>query len=109
MKATWNNAVIAESDKTIVVESNHYFPPSSVKMEHLKKSGNTYICPWKGVCDYYDVVVGDPHLSDGASQKAGVNHDAAWMYPEPKEAAKEIKGHFAFWRGVEVLASTPKT
>jgi len=91
MKAVWNNTVIAESDKTIVVESNHYFPPESVKMEFLKKSGNTYTCPWKGMCDYYDVVAGDK-----------TNFDAAWMYPEPKEEAKQIKGYFAFWRGVEV-------
>ena len=91
MKAIWNNKIIAESDKTVAVENNHYFPPESVKMEYLKKSGNKYTCHWKGICDYYDVVV------DGK-----VNKDAAWVYPEPTEAAKKIKGYFAFWRGVEV-------
>lgn len=91
MKAIWNNAVIAESDKTVVVENNHYFPPESVKMEHLKKSGNKYTCPWKGVCDYYNVEAGGKTAEDGA-----------WMYPEPTEAAKQIKGYFAFWKGVAV-------
>ncbi|MCH7882999.1 DUF427 domain-containing protein [Patescibacteria group bacterium] len=91
MKAIWKNTVLAESDKTIVVENNHYFPPESVKMEYLKKSGNQYQCKWKGTADYYDVAVGDE-----------VNKDAAWMYLEPTEPAKEIKDHFAFWHGVEV-------
>lgn len=91
MKAIWNGKVIAESDKTIVVENNHYFPPNSVKMEYLKKSGNTYQCAWKGLADYYDVVV------DGK-----VNKDAAWVYPAPTPAAEEIKGYFGFWRGVEI-------
>ncbi len=91
MKAVWNNAVIAESDNTIIVENNHYFPRDSVKIEFLKKSGNTYTCKWKGICDYYDVVV------DGK-----VNQDAAWVYEEPTEPAAKIKGRFAFWRGVEV-------
>lgn len=91
MKAVWRGKIIAESDKTVVVENNHYFPPGSVKMEYLKKSGNTYQCKWKGVADYYDVVVGGE-----------VNPDAAWVYPEPTEPAKMIKGRFAFWKGVEV-------
>lgn len=91
MKAIWNNQVIAESDKTVIVEKNHYFPPDSVKMEYLKKSGNQYTCPWKGICDYYDIVV------DGE-----VNKDAAWSYPESTPAAQKIKGYFGFWRGVEV-------
>lgn len=91
MKAVWKNKVIAESDKTVVVENNHYFPPESVNTEYLKKSGNTYQCHWKGLADYYNVVV------DGET-----NEDAAWVYPEPTEAAKEIKGRFAFWRGIEV-------
>lgn len=93
MKATWNNKVIAESEDTVVVESNHYFPPESVKTEYLKKNGDTYTCPWKGDCDYYDVTV------DGKTSKGG-----AWMYPNPTEAAKNIKGHFAFWQGVEVTS-----
>lgn len=91
-KATWNGATLAESDKTKVVEKNHYFPPEAVKMEYLKKSGNTYQCSWKGLADYYNVVVDEK-----------VNEDAAWVYPEPTEAAAEIKGYIAFWKGVEVV------
>lgn len=91
MKAIWNNTVLAESDQTVVVESNHYFPLQSVKMEYLKKSGNTYQCHWKGVADYYSVEV------DGQ-----VNPDAAWVYPEPTAAAKQIKGYFGFWQGVKI-------
>lgn len=91
-KAVVGNAVIAESDATVVVEGNHYFPPESVHKEHLKKSGNTYTCSWKGVCDYYDVVVGGVKLKD-----------AAWMYPKPTSAAGNIKGYFAFWHGVRVI------
>jgi len=91
MKAVWKGKVIAESDKTEVVENNHYFPPDSVKMEYLKKSDTPYTCPWKGKCQYFDVEV------DGE-----VNKDAAWSYPEPKEAAENIKGFVAFWKGVEV-------
>ncbi|MCH8049152.1 DUF427 domain-containing protein [Patescibacteria group bacterium] len=91
MKAIWNNQVIAESDETIIIEDNHYFPPDSVKMEYLKKSGNTYQCHWKGHADYYDVTV-----------EGEVSKDGAWIYPEPTEAAKEIAGYYAFWHGVEV-------
>lgn len=91
MKATWNGEVVAESDKTAIVENNHYFPAESVKMEFLKKSGDIYKCAWKGTADYYDVIVGGE-----------VNHNAAWTYPTPTEPAKEIKGHFAFWMGVKV-------
>ncbi|OGZ10808.1 MAG: hypothetical protein A3D65_04495 [Candidatus Lloydbacteria bacterium RIFCSPHIGHO2_02_FULL_50_13] len=91
MKAIWNSQLIAESDKTVVVEQNHYFPPESVNMSLLKKSGDRYQCAWKGLADYYDVVV------DGA-----VNHNAAWAYLEPTEKAQNIKGYFAFWMGVEV-------
>ncbi len=93
MKAVWKGKVIAESDNTVVVENNHYFPSESVKMEYLKKSSNTYRCHWKGLADYYDVVV------DGET-----NHDAAWVYPEPTEPAKIIKGRFAFWKGVEIAS-----
>jgi uncharacterized protein (DUF427 family) len=91
MKATWNGTVIAESDKTEVVEGNHYFPPSAIKSEFFKPSGTHSVCPWKGTASYYTVVV------DGKE-----NSDAAWFYPQPKDAAKQIKDHVAFWRGVEV-------
>ena len=91
MKATWNDAVLAQSDKTIVVEGNHYFPAQSVKREHFRASNTHTTCPWKGEASYYDVVVG-----------GDVNKDAAWFYPEPKDAAKQIRGHVAFWRGVKV-------
>jgi uncharacterized protein (DUF427 family) len=91
MKATWKGAVLAESEDTVVVEGNHYFPADSINREHFRESGTHTTCPWKGVASYYDVVV------DGE-----VNEDAAWYYPETKEAAKEIKGRVAFWRGVRV-------
>jgi len=92
VKATWNGKVIAESDKCEVVEGNYYFPPGDVQKEFLKKSDTHSTCPWKGEASYYDVVV------DGK-----VNKDAAWHYPEPKEAAKNITGFVAFWNGVEVV------
>lgn len=91
MKATWNNATLAESDKTIVIEGNHYFPPDAIKEDHFQPSEKHTICPWKGEASYYNVVV------DGQ-----VNKDAAWYYPEPKDAAAEIKNYVAFWRGVRV-------
>ena len=91
MKATWKGAVLAESDDTVVVEGNHYFPAESIKRGHFRESGTHTTCPWKGVASYYDVLVGGE-----------VNRDAAWYYPETKEAAKEIKGRVAFWRGVRV-------
>lgn len=91
MRATWNGAVIAESDETVVVEGNHYFPLASVKQEHLRPSTTHTVCPWKGTASYYDVVAGD-----------AVNRDAAWYYPTPKDAAKEITGRVAFWKGVQV-------
>ncbi len=90
-RAIWNGAVIAESDATIVVEGNHYFPPEAVKREYLRDSQTHTVCSWKGTASYYDVVV------NGA-----VNRDAAWYYPAPKEAAKQIAGYIAFWRGVKV-------
>ena len=90
-KATWHGAVLAESDRTIVVEGNHYFPPESIRGDHFRASGTHTTCPWKGEASYYDVVV------DG-----DVNKDAAWYYPDPKSAAEEIKNHVAFWRGVSV-------
>ena len=91
MKAIWNGAVIAESDATVVVEGNHYFPPASLNRDHLRPSDHTTVCPWKGTAGYFDVVVGDEE-----------NPNAAWIYREPKEAAAEIRDHVAFWRGVEV-------
>jgi len=90
-KATWKDVVIAESDETIVIEGNHYFPPDSVNTEYLQASGTTTVCPWKGTASYHSVTV------DGRTKA-----DAAWYYPEPKEAAAEIKDYIAFWRGVEV-------
>lgn len=91
MKAIWNNAVIAQSDDTIVVEGNHYFPLEAINREYFKESGTHTTCPWKGEASYYDVVVEEQ-----------VNKDAAWYYPQPKEAAGQIKNYVAFWKGVEV-------
>ena len=91
MKATWKDAVIAESEDTVVVEGNHYFPIESVDAALLRPSSTHTVCGWKGTASYYDVVVGD-----------AVNKDAAWYYPEPKDAAKEIAGRVAFWKGVAV-------
>jgi uncharacterized protein (DUF427 family) len=91
MKAIWNGAVLAESDQTIVVEGNHYFPPDAIHGEHFQDSNTHTTCPWKGVASYYNVVV------DGQANK-----DAAWYYPSPKQAAKQIAGYVAFWRGVQV-------
>ena len=91
MKATWNGEVIAESNDTVVVEGNHYFPRSSVREDVLVESATTTECGWKGTANYYDVVVGD-----------AVNAGAAWYYADPKPAAAEIKDHLAFWKGVEV-------
>ncbi len=91
MKAEWNGEVIADSDSTVAVEGNHYFPPDSVRQEHLQPSATTTVCPWKGTASYYHLVVAGKE-----------NRDAAWYYPNPKEAAAKIKGHVAFWRGVDV-------
>lgn len=91
MKATWQNEVLAQSDNTIVIEGNHYFPPDSIKPEFFRASETHSTCPWKGLASYYHVKVGEK-----------VNADAAWYHPEPKEAAKSIKGYIAFWRGIEV-------
>jgi uncharacterized protein (DUF427 family) len=90
-QATWNGAVVAQSDDTIVVEGNHYFPPESVDPALLRRSDSHTVCPWKGTASYYDVVV------DG-----DVNRGAAWYYPDPKPAASDIKNYIAFWRGVQV-------
>ena len=91
MKAIYKNQVIAESDNTVVIEGNNYFPPNSVKQEFLVRSDTHTNCPWKGEASYYDVVV------DGK-----VLNDAAWYYPNPRPLAEEIKGYIAFWNGVEV-------
>jgi uncharacterized protein (DUF427 family) len=93
MKAIWNGQVIAESDDTVVVEGNHYFPAESVKADVLKASDHHTVCGWKGTASYHHVVV------DGEK-----NLNAAWYYPEPKDAAKEIKDRIAFWKGVQVTA-----
>lgn len=91
MKAIWKNTVIAQSDETVVVEGNHYFPADSVRTELLKDSDTKTVCPWKGTAHYYNIDV------DGET-----NQDAAWYYPEPKDAAAEIQGRVAFWKGVQV-------
>jgi uncharacterized protein (DUF427 family) len=99
MKAIWNDDVIAEADKEdlIYIEQNWYFPPSSIKSEYLKKSDTPYTCPWKGVCQYFDVVKGDT-----------VSKDNAWSYPEPKPSAieivkKDFANYVAFWRDVQIV------
>jgi uncharacterized protein (DUF427 family) len=92
MKAIWHGVTLAESDQTVVVEGNHYFPPDSLSSEYFRDSETHSTCPWKGEASYRTVEVeGEP------------NPDAAWFYPEPKEAAAEIKDHYAFWKGVEVV------
>ncbi len=91
MKAAWNGTIVAESNDTRVVEGNHYVPPNSVNREYFSDSRTTTMCPWKGDASYYTLEVA------GAR-----NEDAAWYYPTPKDAAAEIKGYIAFWRGVEV-------
>jgi uncharacterized protein (DUF427 family) len=92
VEARWNGKVIAHSDDTVVVEGNHYFPPESVDASVLRPSATTTVCGWKGTASYHSLEV------DGA-----VNPDAAWYYPEPKDAAAEIRDHIAFWKGVEVV------
>lgn len=91
MKAIWNGQVLAESDDTVVVEGNHYFPPQSINKDLFKESGTHTVCPWKGTASYYTLDV-----------EGQENKDAAWYYPETSELAKNIKGYVAFWKGVEV-------
>lgn len=91
VKAVWNGATIAESDDTIVVECNHYFPREAVDASLLRHSDTHSVCPWKGTASYYSLAV------DGAE-----NRDAAWYYPETKPAAAEIRDRIAFWKGVKV-------
>ena len=92
MKAIWNNEIIAESDETIVVEGNHYFPPESIIKNFFVGSDAHTLCSWKGTASYYDVVVNQQ-----------INKDAAWFYPDPSQAAMKIKGYIAFWHGVRVV------
>lgn len=92
VKAIWNKQVVAESDDTVVVEGNHYFPAQSVRPEYLRQSSTTTVCGWKGTAHYYDLVV------DGQTNPA-----AAWYYPTPKQAAEQIEGRIAFWKGVQVV------
>lgn len=91
-RAIWNNTVIAESEKTVVIEGNHYFPEETIKKEYFKKSDTHTTCPWKGIASYYSLEV------DGQTNK-----DAAWYYPETSELAKSIEGKVAFWKGVQVV------
>ncbi len=91
MKAVWNNTVIAESDETVVVEGNHYFPPDAVKKEFLTPSDTHTTCAWKGEASYYTLRV-----------EGKENNDAAWTYPDPKPEAANIKNHIAFWKGVQI-------
>lgn len=90
-KAVWNGVTLAESDATRIVEGNHYFPPDAIRWEYFKKSDTTTVCPWKGNASYYSIEV-----------NGDVNRDAAWTYPSPKPAAREITDYVAFWRGVRV-------
>ncbi|MEZ0541897.1 DUF427 domain-containing protein [Fibrella arboris] len=93
MKAIWNGQTIAESDDTIVVENNHYFPKESVRADYLADSQTHTVCPWKGLASYYSLSV-----------NGQTNTDAAWYYPDPKPAASQIKDRVAFWKGVQVVA-----
>ena len=90
-RATWNSVILADSDQTQVVEGNHYFPPGSINHQFFQPSSTHTTCSWKGEASYYDVVV-----------NGQVNRDAAWYYPSPKDAAKQIAGYVAFWKGVKV-------
>ena len=89
--ATWNGAILAQSDNTVIIEGNHYFPPDSLNKEYFTESNSETMCPWKGTANYFTIEV------DGSK-----NEDAAWVYNNPSELAKGIKGHVAFWKGVEV-------
>lgn len=91
MKAVWKDTVIAESDATVMVEGNHYFPETSVNRQFISFSNHKTSCPWKGQASYYSLIV-----------NGDLNPDAAWYYADPKDAAAQIKGHVAFWKGVQV-------
>jgi uncharacterized protein (DUF427 family) len=92
-RAHWKGAILAESNDTVIVEGNHYFPPSSLDRQYFTESDHQTVCPWKGTASYYHVVVADD-----------TNANAAWYYPTPKDAADNIRGYIAFWRGVEIDA-----
>lgn len=92
MKAIWNGKVLAESDNAVAIEGNYYFPPDSVRKEYLAPSETLSICPWKGMAHYHTVVV-----------EGEENRDAAWSYPQPKNAARGIQHYIAFWKGVQVV------
>jgi uncharacterized protein (DUF427 family) len=96
-QAIWNGVALAESDKTVKLEGNQYFPPDSIDRQYFKDSQNQTVCPWKGVASYYDIEV------DGK-----VNKGAAWTYPAPSKAAAQIKNHVAFWGGVKVKKVKPE-
>ncbi len=98
MQAIFNGAVIADSDQTVVVEGNHYFPVESIRSEYFTATPTHSVCPWKGTASYYTVTVGD-----------ATSRDAAWHYPDPSPAASQIAGRVAFWRGVEVVAVTEQS
>jgi uncharacterized protein (DUF427 family) len=91
MRAVWNDAVLAQSSKTVIVEGNHYFPPESIKKDLFSESDTHTLCGWKGMASYYSVVV-----------NGKTNKDCAWYYPDPTEAAKNIKNYVAFWNGVKI-------
>ena len=96
VQAIWKDVVIANSDDTIRLEGNHYFPPGSIITQHFRPSEKTSVCPWKGVASYYDIQVGDQ-----------VNTGAAWYYRDPSPAASQVTGYVAFWKGVKVVSDTP--
>jgi uncharacterized protein (DUF427 family) len=91
-RAIWEDTVLAESNDTIVVEGNHYFPPASIEEVYFEPSDTRTVCPWKGQAHYYSIVIGDRK-----------NKDAAWTYPDAKEAAKNFENYVAFWKGVQVV------
>jgi uncharacterized protein (DUF427 family) len=92
VEAIWNEQVIAHSDRTVVVEGNHYFPREDIDMSTLEKSATTTVCPWKGTAHYYSIEI-----------EGGRNVDAAWYYPDPKPKAEQVRDRIAFWKGVEVI------
>ncbi len=93
-KAVWNGVTLAESEDTIAVEGNHYFPPDALHREHFVESSHHTVCPWKGRASYYSIKIGD-----------AVNKDAAWYYPDPSPAAERVRDHVAFWKGVKIIPS----
>lgn len=92
MKAIWKGKIIAQSNETVMVENNHYFPPESINREYIMDNDTHTTCPWKGLASYYDIVV------DGE-----INKDAAWYYPHPKPLVKKLANYVAFWKGVEII------